>query len=341
MIIKKSAVQRAVVLSLVSTFASGALSAYAPAFAQGDSGPATKHAAEWFTLGTAAGPVPDKSRSQPAHLLKVNNTLYLVDAGNGVTGQLAKAGLEAKDIGVIFISHNHNDHNADMGTIMGVAWTSGRTEPTTVYGPPGTKKAIEGFLQFYSVNAEIRESEQAMLKTPAQLFLAKEIAGAGLVYQDANIKVTAVENTHYHFPSGSAAEGKDKSYSFRFETPDKVIVYTGDTGPSQAVTTLANGADVLVSEAVNLNVLETFLSHAKAWAATPQRTRVSLIRHFKEDHITPEEVGKMAAQAGVKKVVLTHLLPAVPDQNLQQTFVDGVKKYYSGPVVIASDLMSF
>jgi ribonuclease BN (tRNA processing enzyme) len=341
MVFRKKVADWTLASSLISTLISGALFAYLPAFAEDANGPVTKKSTEWITLGTAAGPLPNKGHSQPANVLKVNGTLYLVDAGNGVAGQLAKAGLDAKDIGTIFISHNHNDHNADMGTIMGVAWTSGRNAPTTVYGPPGTRKAIDGFLQFYSVNAEIRRSEQTMLATPEQLFLAKDIDGAGLVYKDANIKVTAVENTHYHFRAGSSAEGKDKSYSFRFETPDEIIVYTGDTGPSEAVTKLAHAADILVSEVANLDVLEAFLTHTPAWLTTSPETQASLIRHFREDHITPEEVGKMAAQAGVKKVVLTHLLPAVPDQALQRTFVDGVKKYYSGPVVVATDLMSF
>jgi ribonuclease BN (tRNA processing enzyme) len=311
-----------------------------PARADGDPR-ASRGATEWITLGTAAGPLPNKDRAQPANVLRVDDTLYLVDAGNGVAAQLAKAGLEAKDIGTIFISHNHNDHNADMGTIMGVAWTSGRNAPTTVYGPPGTKKAIGGFLQFYSVNADIRASEQTMLTTPEQLFLAKDIAGPGTVYQDARLTVTAVENTHFHFRPGSRAEGRDVSYSFRFETRDRVIVYTGDTGPSESVTRLASGADLLVSEVVNLEALEAALSHAKAWAATPAETRTSLLRHFREDHITPEELGKMAAQAGVKKVVLTHLLPAVPGQNVEQAFVARVRKHYSGPVVVAEDLMAF
>jgi ribonuclease BN (tRNA processing enzyme) len=302
---------------------------------------ATSAVTQWTTLGTLAGPAPSKDRSQIANALKVNGTLYLVDAGNGVAGQMAKAGLLAKDVGTIFISHNHNDHNADMGTIMGVAWTSGRIDPITVYGPAGTKKAIDGFLQFYSANAEIRASEQTMLKMPEALFLAKDIAGPGLVFQDANIKVYAAENTHFHFRPNTSAENKQKSYAFRFETPDKVIVYTGDTGPSEAVTELARGADILISEVMNLPVLEKVLANTKMWQTTPPAMRESLLRHFREDHISPEEVGKMATRAGVKKVVLTHILPTVPEKDLQQTFIDGVKKTYSGPVVVADDLMSF
>jgi ribonuclease BN (tRNA processing enzyme) len=75
--------------------------------------------------------------------------------------------------------------------------------------------------------------------------------GTGVIYQDANVKVSAVENSHFTFHGGPAA-GKYKSYSYRFETSDRVIVFTGDTGASDAVTELARGADLLVTETVSV-----------------------------------------------------------------------------------------
>ena len=66
-----------------------------------------------------------------------------------------------------------------------------------------------------------------------------------------------------------------------------------------------------------------------------------MARHFLEDHLTPEEVGKLAKEAGVKRVVLTHLVPNVPDEKLLETFVEGVQKFFPGDVVVAKDLMSF
>ena len=91
--------------------------------------------------------------------------------------------------------------------------------------------------------------------------------GTGLVYQDANIKVTAVENTHFHHHPGSPAYGRHKSYSYRFETPDRVIVFTGDTGPSDAVTALAKDADILVSEVVSVEDVKEYAIRQGRWQA--------------------------------------------------------------------------
>ena len=298
-------------------------------------------ATRWVTLGTLGGPVPMKARAQPANVLVVRGKYYVVDAGNGVAGQLVRAGINCRDIGTIFISHNHNDHNADMGTLMGIEWTEGRSDPINLYGPPGTEAAIKGFLQFFAANAEIRASEQSMPTAPEKVFLAHDITQPGLIFQDANIRVTAVENTHFHFRPGSPAEGKQKSYAFRFATPDKIIVYTGDTGPSEHVTELATGADLLISEVINVAAEKEMLAGQKGWQLAPAALKESLMRHFQQDHLSPEEVGKMAARARVKEVVLTHLVPPVPESELQRVYVDGVKKFYSGKVAVASDLMTF
>lgn len=295
----------------------------------------------WVTLGTLGGPIPAKDRAQPANVLIVNGKYYLVDAGNGVATQLVRAGIDCREIGTIFISHNHNDHNADMGTLMGIEWTAGRFEPINLYGPTGTQAAIKGFLQFYTANAEIRSSDQSMPIPPEKVFLAHDIAGPGVIFKDANIKVTAAENTHFHFRPGSPAEAKHKSYAFRFETPDRVIVYTGDTGPADNPIDLAKGADTLISEVINIAAMQKALAGQKGWQAAPAALKETLMHHLEQDHLSPEDVGRLAARAGVKEVVLTHLVPAVPDKDLQRVFVDGVKRFYFGKVVVASDLATF
>jgi hypothetical protein len=79
-------------------------------------------------------------------------------------------------------------------------------------------------------------------------FTALNIQHDGAVYKDGKVRVIAAENSHFALlPAQFRAQMK--SYSYRFETPHGVIVFTGDTGPSDAVTQLAKGADVLVSEA--------------------------------------------------------------------------------------------
>jgi ribonuclease BN (tRNA processing enzyme) len=172
------------------------------------------------------------------------------------------------------------------------------------------------------------------------MFRAHEVA-PGLVYQDANIKVTAAENTHMHLTPDNPAYGKYKSYSYRFETPDKVVVFTGDTGPSQSVEELAKNADMLVSEVLVVDDFVETLKKNGTWDAMSAERQVGRVRHLSEDHLTPAEVGKLASRADVKRVVLTHLILTGNDDADRHHYVDEVKKFYSGPVDLAKDLKQF
>jgi ribonuclease BN (tRNA processing enzyme) len=199
-----------------------------------------------ITLGTAAGPSLRPDRVQSCNLLTVNRTHYVVDAGDGLARRIAQAGVDVREIGTIFITHHHDDHTAGLGTLMSLAWDRQRTKPIHVYGPPKTEELVKAAVQYFSISAEIRIADGGRSVPIAQVFFGHDV-GTGMIYQDANIKVTAVENSHFAFHKGPAA-GKNKSYAYRVETPDRVIVFTGDTGFSDAVTALAKGADLLVTE---------------------------------------------------------------------------------------------
>ena len=95
-----------------------------------------------ITLGTAAGPSPRAHRAQASNLLIVNGAVYVVDAGDGAARRIAKAGINVRDIGTIFLTHLHDDHTASLGTLMSVAWDNQRTQPINVYGPPRTEDLV-------------------------------------------------------------------------------------------------------------------------------------------------------------------------------------------------------
>jgi ribonuclease BN (tRNA processing enzyme) len=198
-----------------------------------------------ITLGTMAGPIPRPQRAQSANVLIVNGVPYVIDAGDGVVRRMAEAGINIRDIGGIFITHHHDDHTAGLGTLMSVAWDLNRTQPINVYGPPGTETLVKAAVQYFTLSSDIRIADGGRSVPIARVFFGHDV-GTGLAYQDANLKVQAIENTHFAFHK----PGSDsKSYSYRFQTPDRVIVFTGDTGPSEALTEFANGADLLVAEA--------------------------------------------------------------------------------------------
>jgi ribonuclease BN (tRNA processing enzyme) len=298
-----------------------------------------KGGARLITLGTQSGPPPRAHRAQSSNLLTVNGTHYVIDAGDGVARRLAKAGINVRDIGTIFITHHHDDHTAGLGTLMSVSWDAQRKTPINVYGPPPTNALVKAAVQYYSISAEIRLADEASgLTVPIAQILFGHDVGTGLVYQDANIKVTAVENSHFAF-HGHQAAGKHKSYSYRFETPDRVIVFTGDTGSSTNVNDIAKDADLLVTETVSVQDRIELMTRDGRWQTMSSEERAGFMRQATQGHLTPELIGKMAAQAKVKTVVLTHLTYK-PD-NDYTAVVNEVKNYFSGPVLVARDLMEF
>lgn len=294
---------------------------------------------ELITLGTRGGPIPSKDRAQSSNLLIVNDTYYVIDAGDGMLRRLTQAGANFRKVGKIFITHDHDDHTAGLGTLLAASWDFQRRDPIDVYGPPGTAALVKGAMQYFTVNAEIRWVEGR--KTPlGNVFVGHDVE-PGQIYEDANIKVAAVENTHFHIPAGTPYAGKYKSYAYRFQTPDRVIVFTGDTGPSDAVADLAKDADLLVSEVTAPEDLKALLIKNGSWQSMTEDQQTAFMRHIVEEHLTPDEVGKLAARANVKKVVLTHLTLTVTENDDYARFVPEVKKFFSGEVVVAKDLMKF
>src|ERR1700730_8200510 len=210
-------------------------------------------------------------------------------------------------------------------------------QPTFMVG--GVEALVKGAIAYLTPNAEIRWAE-GKKRPMADVFRAHDVE-PGLVYQDANVKVTAVENTHFHFPPGSPPYGKYKSYSYRFETPDRVVFFTGDTGPSDAVVELAKGADLYVTETTSPEGVVEVFKKIGIWQAKTPSEQEGFLRHMHEEHVTPEDIGKMAAKAGVKAVVMTHLGPSTNPDEEYPRYVDEAKKYYSGPITLAKDLMKF
>ena len=307
------------------------------AIAQGNAS-SSKPSSRLITLGTLAGPIPRPQRAQSANVLIVNGVPYVIDAGDGVVRRMAEAGINIRDIGVIFITHHHDDHTAALGTLMSVAWDENRTQPINVYGPPGTEMLVKAAVQYFTLSSEIRIADGGRSVPIARVFFGHDV-GVGLAYQDRNLKVQAIENTHFEFHK----TGPDsKSYSYRFQTPDRVIVFTGDTGPSEALTELAKGADLLVAEVNSSDDRKQILIADGQWQIMSEQERVGILEQAKRGHLTPEDVGKMASRANIKTVVLTHLTYRPPPNTENYApWADEVRKHFSGQVLIAKDLMAF
>lgn len=294
-------------------------------------------------LGTGAGPIARKFRSQPANLLVVNGKPYMIDAGNGVVRQLALAGYEPADVRTIFITHHHLDHNGDLGAMMSFAWMAdnqrhaAKAPPIQIYGPPATSQIVAAALGYLSVSERIFGAEAPMAPTTGR-FEAHDIASDGVVFQDANVRVTAAENSHFNIPPTAPSHGVDKSYSYRFDAQDRSVVFAGDTGPSEALVKLARGADVLVSEVADLDATMRVVGETMR---LPPPLLLAMRTHMEHEHLTPEAVGRLARDAQVKAVILTHLSPGGDDETDASRYTEGVRKYFSGPVIAGRDLFEF
>lgn len=129
------------------------------------------------------------------------------------------------------------------------------------------------------------------------------------------------------------------SLSYRFEVRDRAIVYTGDTGPSRAVEAFARGVDLLVTEMIDL---DTTLARMRHFAPTMGEPQVAaLAEHLATQHLGPDEVGRLASNAGVSRVVVTHLVPGTIDEYRIAGYLSRIGSGFRGSVVIAADLQSF
>jgi len=293
-----------------------------------------------ITLGTRGGPGPTVGRAQSSNVLIVNGASYVVDAGEGVTRRLTRAGIAIRDIDNIFITHPHSDHTGGLGGLLSTEYDSNRTKPVNIYGPPGTDASVKALVQFLAVSADIRISEGMRTVPPGKIFFSHD-TGVGVIYEDANVKVTAVENSHSNFQPGTPAYGRYKSFSYRFETADRVVVFSGDTGPSAALADLAKGADLLVTEVIAVDEWKEQQVRTGRWQSMTPEQQARALRRQVEEHITPEEIGRMATRAGVKTVVLTHFLPATNPKDGYERLGEQVNKHFSGKVLVAKDLMEF
>ena len=294
-------------------------------------------------LGTKGGPDLSRDHSEPATLLIVNGRPYLIDCGIGTMRRLLEAGVRSPTIRAIFLTHDHPDHVLGLVDVLAndvnsLDATGGARASGTfaIYGPPQTAPLVAAAWRFIRLPYAIFAAEHLGVGTLTDPFRVHVIDHDGLVYQDDLIRVMAAENTHYRLMSAKDRV-RMKSYAYRFETPDGVIVFTGDTGPSTAVERLASGADVLVSEVEDLDAITRAVQprpgaeRAAALAAAP------LIEHLRSEHLPMDSLGALATRAQVKAVLLHHYVP--PEHAM--TYVTGVKRFYDGPVFAGQDLARY
>jgi ribonuclease Z len=279
-------------------------------------------------LGTG-GPRPDPNRHGSAVAIQIGSDCLLFDAGRGVTTQLVRAGIQPQCVRTIFITHFHFDHIGNLGELLLTAWNNGRSQPLLVFGPKGIRKIINNLLDtIYASDISFRMTEAALTQDSLvdirELIKVREIEpdGPGPVHEEPGWQVYAGHVDHGH----SLGISRDAwvCLGYRIEIGGNVITISGDTVDCPGIRRLAQGADLLI--------MCSYLAESEI--NSPAAALIA-------DHIlaSPSAAGRIAAHAGVKRLVLTHIREK--SGNLQQTMVDDSARFFSGEVIVGQDLMHF
>ena len=273
-------------------------------------------------LGTKGGPSVGKSgRSNPSTLILINDVPYLVDCGYGTSRQLISAGVALNRLRHVFVTHHHSDHNLELGALLYNSWITGQPSRVDLYGPTGLKDMTRDFFNYLKFDIDTRIADEGR-PDPRSLVTAHEFEKAGVVLTNDDVKVSTCMVPHPPIT---------QAYAYRFDARDRSVVISGDTAYSPQLAEFAKDADVLIHEVMYLPALETLLKRL------PNATR--LREHLLASHTLPEDVGKVAAQAKVKTLVLSHFVPGDDPSITDEQWSEGARKHFKGRIVVGKDLM--
>jgi ribonuclease BN (tRNA processing enzyme) len=275
-------------------------------------------------LGTGT-PRPDPNRSGPATAIVVDDTPYLIDFGTGVIRRATAAyekgvtalGFAGVNIRTAFLTHLHSDHTIGYPDLIFTPWVMGRQEPLEVYGPKGITAMTEHILKAWQVDIDGRVNGINRHNATGYKVNAREIA-PGIIYRDRNVTVTAFTVRHDEMVD---------SFGYRFETPDRTIVISGDTAPTQAIIDHSHGCDVLIHEAYAM--------------ATYDKVSARSQEFRRSHHTSSVELAEIAKAVNPALLVIYHRSNAggAPlSSDREDVLLDEIRRDYSGPVVAARDL---
>jgi len=334
--------RRALIASSAKVVAAGAAAALGQAVvARADPRPVAVGSAgrtQVFLLGSQGGQQRTQLtgasfRAGTAVLILVDGVGYMIDAGVGALLRLNQAGFDANVIRHIFMTHHHQDHNADLGNVMGFAWSSGRNGQQThrrldVWGPPGTLAYANGYQE--SLALSIADQEGPLVQRPFfhEFVYPHEFPLSGrilthpvAVMSDARLKAWTVRVNHGAMPS----------VGYRIKTVDLDIAFSGDRGTrGDHLDRLIADADILLHEIIDTALVIPPLEQEHA--------PPSFIEHLKHDHSPPALVASTASAARPKQLILYHLIPgnaALTDQDWQSLLTP----HYRGEIIVGKDLL--
>ncbi|MBI4766523.1 MAG: MBL fold metallo-hydrolase [Deltaproteobacteria bacterium] len=285
----------------------------------------------------SGSPIADPRRTSACTAVIAGKNLYLVDIGPGSERKLELMRLNPGKVKAVFLTHFHSDHIGDLGELMLKRWSGGsKKNPLDVFGPTGVETVVKGFNQVYSLDTQYRILHHGPETVPpagagglARSFDFREGKDEVVIIAEEGLKITAFKVDHA--PVKPAV-------GYRFDYKGRSVVISGDTVSTPSLFKQARGADLLVMEALQPAMVRILREVGEKIG----RTNISKIAgDILNYHASPEDAAKIAARAGARHLLLTHILPPLPVSELKPAFMGEAKKYYKGPITIGEDGLLF
>ncbi|ESW68767.1 hydrolase [Mesorhizobium sp. LSJC285A00] len=270
-------------------------------------------------LGSKGGPALRPGGPWPSSsLLELGGRTIVVDCGLGVTRGLVDSAVSLKALDLVFITHLHSDHVLELGPLLHTAWTAGLASPVTLFGPPGTGQYWRRFCQAMEFDIEIRIVDEGRPDIREMASIVE--FGEGEIFAQRGLKVSALRVDHPPVTD---------CFALRFDHAGKSIVFSADTAFFPPLAGFARNADILVHEAMLEEGIERLV------ARTGNGARLK--EHLLASHSFAEQAGRIASDAGVKRLVLNHLIPADDAAIGEADWEAAVRKSWAGDLTIARD----
>ena len=261
-------------------------------------------------LGTKGGPAIRPDSSMPtSNLYHLNGQDIVVDCGLGVTKALVDQGIQLKDLSLIFITHLHSDHFLELGPLIHTAWTAGLKTPVEVYGPPGLENYWQGFLTSMKADIGLRVDDEGRPDLAA--LVTVHAIDAGQFYGRDGLSVSAIRTVHPPLVD---------CFALSFRTAEVHVVCSGDTAPFDTLSDFSAGADLLVHEAMLEAALPALMERIGNGSN-------KLYEHLLRSHTFAHDAARIAAQAGVKRLALSHLIPSDDPSYGMSNWVEATAQY--------------
>lgn len=283
----------------------------------------------------AGSPMPDPSRAGPCLGVLAGDKAFIFDVGAGGPRNLGAMGFPTTRLQSVYLTHLHSDHIDGLGELLLNAWIGGgRSSPTPISGPVGTRDVVDGFNRIdstYRVAHHGRDvaNPDGFGGTATEISILQGEDGQLVVLDQGDLKITAIRVDHAPI---------EPAFGYRIDYKDRSITISGDTVYSPDFVAASASVDLMFHEALNREMV------AKIGSTLGERGAANASKIFTDIldyHTSPEEAARAAQEAGAGQLVLYHIVPQLPVEMLELVFVGDAGSRFDGPITVAQDGMIF